>query len=62
MHGTLSIEAGVTPQVVADALGHESFQQTTAKSYVPQQAIGNAKQARALKVLQGGKSAAVTAA
>jgi len=57
LHGTLSIEAGVTPQAVADALGHESFQQTTAKSYVPPQAVANAKQERALRVLQGGKAA-----
>jgi integrase len=56
LHGTLSIEAGVTPQVVADALGHESFAQTTAKSYVPPQAVANANQERALKVLQGGKA------
>jgi len=32
LHGTLSIEAGVTPRAVADALGHESFKQTTARS------------------------------
>jgi integrase len=58
LHGTLSIEAGVTPQAVADALGHESFKQTTAKSYVPAQAVANANQERALRVLQGGRAAA----
>ena len=35
LHGSLSIEAGITPRAVADALGLESFKQTTAKSYVP---------------------------
>jgi integrase len=58
LHGTLSIEAGVTPRAVADALGHESFQQTTARSYVQPEAIGKARQARTLQVLQGGKTKA----
>ena len=52
----------MTPQVVADALGHESFHQTTARSHVPQQAIANAKQERALTVLEGGKGRGQTAA
>ncbi|MBE7450541.1 MAG: tyrosine-type recombinase/integrase [Kofleriaceae bacterium] len=56
LHGTLSIEAGVTPRAVADALGHESFQQTTARSYVQPEAMGQAKQKRALTVLNGGKA------
>ena len=56
LHGTLSIEAGITPRAVADALGHESFQQTTARSYVQPEAMGQAKQKRALTVLQGGKA------
>ncbi|MCA9675099.1 MAG: hypothetical protein H6708_02790 [Kofleriaceae bacterium] len=55
LHGTLSIEAGVTPRAVADALGHESFQQTTARSYVQPGALGRARQKRALTLLQGGR-------
>ncbi len=62
LHSTLSIEAGVTPRVVADALGHESFQQTTARSYVQPEALSKAKQQRTLRVLQGGKSAEERAA
>jgi integrase len=56
LHGTLSIEAGITPRAVADALGHESFQQTTARNYVQPEAMGQANQKRALTVLQGGKA------
>jgi len=56
LHGTLSIGAGITPRAVADALGHESFKQTTAKSYVPAEVIGKARQVRALRVLEGGKA------
>jgi integrase len=55
LHGALSIEAGVTPRAVADALGHESFQKTTARNYVPAETIGRAGQVRALSVLRGGK-------
>ncbi len=61
LHGTLSIEAGVTPRAVADALGHESFQQTTARSYVQPGALGRAQQQRALTLLQGGKKAGAVA-
>ncbi len=54
LHSTLAVEAGVTSRAVADALGHESFA-TTAQSYANPEAVGRATQARALKVLDGGK-------
>ena len=62
LHGTLSIERGITPRAVADALGHESFQQTTARSYVKSDAVGRAKQRRVLTVLQGGRTREVASA
>ena len=55
LHSTLSIAAGITPNAVADALGHESFT-TTARSYAKPEAIGHARQRRTLQVLDGGKS------
>lgn len=55
LHSTLAVEAGVTSKAVADALGHESFT-TTARSYAQPEAVGRAKQAQALRVLQGGKA------
>lgn len=55
LHSTLAVEAGMSSRAVADALGHESFS-TTAQSYAKPEAVGAAKQARALKVLDGGKA------
>lgn len=55
LHSTLAVEAGETSRAVADALGHESFA-TTARSYAQPEAVGNARQARALRVLDGGKA------
>ncbi len=52
LHSTLAVEAGVTARAVADALGHESFK-TTARSYARPEAIGHARQARALQALVG---------
>jgi integrase len=55
LHGTLAIAAGVTPNAVADALGHESFT-TTARSYAKPEAMDHARQRRTLEVLDGGKA------
>lgn len=53
LHSTLAVEVGVTARAVADALGHESFT-TTARSYARPEAVGHARQARAIRVLEGG--------
>lgn len=55
LHSTLAVEAGETSRAVADALGHESFT-TTARSYARPEAVENARQVRALRVLDGGKA------
>ncbi len=55
LHSTLAVEAGVTARAVADALGHESFA-TTAQSYAQPDAVGRAKQARVIGVLDPNRS------
>jgi integrase len=54
LHATLAVEAGSTGPVVAAAMGHESFAQTTARSYARREAIGKARQDRVLTVMVGG--------
>jgi hypothetical protein len=54
LHVTLAVEAGSTGPVVAAAIGHESFAQTTARSYARREAIGKARQDRVLTVMVGG--------
>jgi integrase len=57
LHGTLATERGITGQVVALALGHESVK-TTFGNYVQAEAVATAQQRRALTVLQGGRQGA----
>ncbi len=58
LHSTLAIETGVTAHAVAAALGHES-PATTFQHYATPTAVGNARQERALRVLQGGRQGSV---
>jgi integrase len=53
LHSTLAMDAGITGQVVAASLGHESVS-TTVQSYAKPEAVASARQRRALAVLQGG--------
>lgn len=53
-HATIAEERGVTPRVVARALGHES-PRTTHAHYTRPEAVQRALQRRALRVLQGGR-------
>lgn len=50
-HATLAVAAGATGDVVAAALGHESFT-TTARHYARPEAIESATQAHALRELE----------
>ncbi len=59
LHSTLALVAGITPNAVAEALGHESFK-TTAQSYAHPQALDHVRQQRALQVLEGGKGKATS--
>jgi integrase len=52
LHASLAAERGITGQVVAAALGHESFA-TTQESYTKRGAVEGARQRKALKVLEG---------
>jgi len=54
LHSTLAVDAGVSADAVANALGHESFK-TTAESHVEPEAVTRTKQRRVLKVLAGGR-------
>jgi integrase len=56
LHSTLAVDSGITGHAVAAALGHESFEKTTAESYVQPGAIANAQQRQVLKVLSGGRN------
>lgn len=56
LHSTLAMEAGVTGAVVAASLGHEDVS-TTTQSYAKPEAVATARQARALTVLAGGRTA-----
>lgn len=53
LHSTLAMEAGITGQVVAAALGQESAT-TTIQSYASSEAVAAGQQRRALRVLAGG--------
>lgn len=53
LHGTLAIQAGATPHLVAQALGHESFS-TTAESYVAPGTVSEVRSQRANDRLKGG--------
>jgi len=57
LHGTLAIGSGATGQMVAAALGHDS-ETTTFGNYVDPTTAGEARQKRALTVLQGGRMGA----
>jgi integrase len=54
LHATLAVDAGISGQVVATALGHESFR-TTEQSYAKAGSVSKAKHERALKALGGGR-------
>jgi hypothetical protein len=56
LHSTLAVAAGVTPDIVAASVGHDSFA-TTKQSYAKPEAVDGATQDRMLTVLQGGKVA-----
>ena len=56
LHSTLAVDSGITGHAVAAALGHESFEKTTAGSYVQPGAVANAQQRQVLKVLAGGRN------
>lgn len=53
LHSTLAEESVATGHAVSKALGHESVA-TTHAHYTTKTAVANAKQKRALQVLQGG--------
>ncbi len=53
LHSTLAVAAGVTPDVVAASVGHESST-TTLQSYAKPEAVATAQQERVLRVLDGG--------
>jgi integrase len=50
-HATLAVSAGATGDVVAKALGHESFEGVTARHYARADAIEGARQDQALREL-----------
>ncbi len=52
LHSTLAVEHGVSAQVVAASVGHESSA-TTIQSYVKPEAISGAQQRRVMTVLEG---------
>ena len=56
LHSTLAVEHGVSAQVVAASLGHESST-TTMQSYVKPEAASGAQQKRVMTVLDGGRLA-----
>ena len=56
LHSTLAVDSGITGHAVAAALGHESFEKTTAGSYVQPGAVAHAQQRQVLKVLAGGRN------
>jgi integrase len=56
LHSTLAVEHGVSAEVVAASLGHESST-TTIQSYVKPEAVAGAQQRRALAVLGGDRLA-----
>jgi len=56
LHSTLAMDAGVTGQVVAASLGHESVA-TTVRSYAKGEAVAGARQVRTLSVLSGTSTA-----
>ncbi len=53
LHATLAAERGVTGQLVATALGHETYE-TTARSYATRGSVDGARRRRALTALDGG--------
>lgn len=56
LHSTLAVEHGVSAQVVAASLGHESST-TTIQSYIRLEAVAGAQQRRVLSVLEGSQTA-----
>jgi integrase len=56
LHSTLAVANGVSAQVVAASLGHESSA-TTIQSYVRPEAVAGAQQRRLMTVLEGGRAA-----
>ena len=56
LHSTLAVENGVSADVVAASLGHESST-TTMQSYVKPEAVAGAQQRRMMNVLKGGRLA-----
>jgi integrase len=50
-HATLAVSAGATGDVVAKALGHESFEGVTARHYAKPDAVAGARQALTLREL-----------
>lgn len=54
LHGTLAVDAGLSPHLVAASLGHESFS-TTETSYAKKDTVAAAKRRKGISVLQGGK-------
>lgn len=61
LHGTISVEAGVTGHVVAAALGHES-EAISYQSYVKPSALESSRQRRLMSVLASPKSGEGSAA
>lgn len=55
-HAELARDSGVTPDIIAKALAHTSYEGTTRRSYQSGGADGRATQKRVLKVLAGGLS------
>lgn len=57
LHATLATDAGVTGRIVAASLGQDDVR-TTHTAYATSESVGQARQNRALAVLDGGKKAA----
>jgi len=53
-HASVATAAGMSPDVVAGALGHEDSR-TTLRHYADGQAVSDGAQGRALKVITGGR-------
>lgn len=53
-HASVAASVGMSPEVVASALGHEDAR-TTLRHYAEGQAVAEGAQARALAVIQGGR-------
>jgi len=50
LHASVAVEHGVTPHVVAHAMGHESFT-TTAESYAKSESIRKARRAKVIRIV-----------